>query len=102
MRSGSVSGASVRGWTLPGKYILRSKPYAGMDATVRAQHLLAPGPRAYAMPHQQREQAGSASSAAENARCASIWLKFHASTSPCDMAGSITRMLAHTASVCEP
>ncbi len=35
------------------------------------------------MPHQQREQAGSATSAAENARCASIWLKFHASTSPC-------------------
>lgn len=46
-------------------------------------HLLAPGPSAWATPHQQREHFGSSVAAAENAACASSWLKFHASTRPC-------------------
>jgi len=65
-----------------GQPVLRRSCEQGQQHGLRAD-LLAPGPRAYAVPHQQREQAGSATTAAENARCASIWLKFHASTSPC-------------------
>lgn len=39
--------------------------------TEREQHLLAPGPRAKDLPHQQREQKGSAEMAIVNARSAS-------------------------------
>ena len=80
-----MCGARARSWrvTESGQPALRRSDEQGRQRGLRAD-LLAPGPRAYATPHQQREQAGSATSAAANARCASIWLKFHASTSPCD------------------